>query len=76
MRDEVLWHVQKNMCGCPEDVPVKGEGAHDGSIGLSRGTGSEIVEEHTVKLETGRYEPVQVGTKTETVETGGHWEAR
>lgn len=76
LRDDVLWHVQKNKCNCPPDVPVRGEGAHDGSIGLSRGTGNEIVKERTVDLGTGHYEQVQVGTKTETVEVGGHWEAR
>ena len=31
---------------------------------------------HTIELGTGHYEQVQVGTKTEVVETGGHWEAR
>ena len=28
---------------------------------------------HRVELDTGHYEDVQVGTKTEVVETGGKW---
>lgn len=75
MQDDVLWHVQKNKCNCTPEIGIL-PSSNDGVIGYSRGTGSNVVMNHTVDLGTGHYGQVQVGTKTETGEVGGHWEAR
>ena len=63
--DDVIGHVQHNECNSPHEGPIYG----------TWGTGDEKVW-HTVDLGTGHYEQVQTGTKTEQVESGGHWEAR
>lgn len=60
---EVLRHVQSNECGANDD----------GIPHVDWGTGQERVW-HRVELGTGHYEQVQVGTKTEQHEVGGHWE--
>lgn len=73
MADDVQGHVAKNVCGCPADIEVDPNNAFDGLIGHSRGVGMYYFNASTGEG-SGHWEQVQVGTKTEQVEVGGHWE--
>ena len=67
--DDVPRHVGSNACNSPQIGPPADP------INSTWGTGTEKVW-HRATLESGHYEQVQVGTKTEQKEVGGHWEAQ
>ena len=69
--DDLLWHIQRNDCDCPADVKIDDSGDSEGIVGKYKGNGGQIIMNHRVELDTDHYENVQVGTKTEVVETGG-----
>ena len=60
----VVNHVDNNDCNSP----------HEGPLGGSWGLGEKYLAWERIDLGTGHYEQVQVGTKTEQHEVGGHWE--
>lgn len=71
--NDLLGHIQRNDCDCPADVKIDDSGDSEGIVGKYKGHGSQLIMNHRVELDTGHYEDVQVGTKTEVVETGGKW---
>ncbi len=73
IRNEVFGHVERNDCGCPPEIGVDPDGAFDGSIGKSRGTGQQTLTK-SVENGSGHWEQVQTGTETQRIEVGGHWE--